>query len=63
VASHLDPFQFVRIHRSSVVNLKSIASLERRSHGEFEVVLKNGVRLMLSRSYRAHVESVLGQSL
>ena len=63
VASRLDPFQFVRIHRSSVVNLRSIACLERRSHGEFEVVLKNGARLMLSRSYRDHVEAMLGQSL
>jgi len=63
VASRLDPFQFVRIHRSSVVNLRSIAILERRSHGEFEVALKNGTRLMLSRSYREHVETMLGQSL
>ena len=63
VASRLDPFQFARIHRSSVVNLRSIAFLERRSHGEFEVVLKDGTRLMLSRSYRAEVETMLGQSL
>jgi len=63
VANRLDPFQFVRIHKSSVVNLKSIASLERRSHGEFEVVLKDRTHLMLSRSYRAHVERMLGQSL
>ena len=63
VASRLDPFQFVRIHRSSVVNLKSITSLERRSHGEFDVVLKDGTTLTLSRSYRAEVERMLGQSL
>jgi two-component system LytT family response regulator len=63
VANRLDPFQFVRIHKSSVVNLKSIASLERRSHGEFEVVLKDGTHLMLSRSYRPLVERMLGQSL
>ena len=63
VASHLDPFQFVRIHRSSVVNLRSIAILERRSHGEFQVVLNNSARLTLSRSYRADVERMLGQRL
>ena len=63
VASRLDPLQFVRIHRSSVVNLRSIAVLERRTHGEFEVVLKSGARLMLSRSYREQVETLLGQSL
>jgi two-component system LytT family response regulator len=63
VASRLDPFQFVRIHRSSLVNLKSIDFLERRSHGEFEIVLKGGARLTLSRNYRADVEAMLGQSL
>jgi two-component system LytT family response regulator len=63
VASHLDPSQFVQVHRSNVVNLRSVALLERRTHSEFEIVLKNGKRLVLSRSYRAHVEAMLGQSL
>ena len=63
VAEKLDPFRFVRIHRSTIVNLKSIASLERRSHGEFEIILKDGERLLLSRTYRSHFEMVLGQQL
>jgi len=63
VTSRLDPFRFVRIHRSSVVNLRSVALLERRSHGEFAVVLKDGTNLMMSRSYRADVEAMLGQDL
>jgi len=63
VANRLDPFQFVRIHRSGLVNLKSVALLERRSHGEFEIVLKDETRLMLSRNYRADVEARLGQPL
>jgi len=63
VLERLDPFQFVRIHRSSIVNLRSVAQLERRSHGEFEITLKDGTRLMLSRNYRADFEARLGQSL
>ena len=63
VAARLDPFRFVRIHRSSIVNLKSVAFMERRSHGEFQVMLKDGAQLMLSRTYRAEVEAMLGQSL
>ena len=63
VASRLDPFRFVRIHRSHIVNVRSIAFLERRSHGEFEVMLKTGTRLMMSRTYRGEVEAVLGQPL
>jgi two-component system LytT family response regulator len=63
VASRLDPFHFVRIHRSSIVNLNSVASLERRSHGEFEVILNTGAKLRMSRSYRAEFEAMLGQPL
>jgi len=63
VANRLDPFRFVRIHRSAIVNLQSIALLERRSHGEFEIMLKDGTHLMLSRNYRANVEAMLGQAL
>jgi len=63
VASRLDPFRFVRIHRSSIINLKSVAFLERRSHGEFEVMLKDGAQLMMSRTYRAQFEAMLGQTL
>ena len=63
VANRLDPFRFVRIHRSHIVNVRAIASLERRSHGEFEVVLKTGAKLMMSRTYRSEVEAILGQPL
>ena len=63
VASRLDPFRFIRIHRSSIVNLKSISFMERRSHGELQVMLKDGAQLMMSRTYRAEVEAMLGQSL
>jgi two-component system LytT family response regulator len=63
VAERLDPFRFVRIHRSSIVNLKAVAQLERRSHGEFDVILKDGTHLMMSRTYRAQFEAMLGQTL
>lgn len=59
----LDPMRFVRVHRSAIVNIESILQLEPISHGEFEVVLKNGSRARVSRTYRAQLEKRLGQSL
>jgi two-component system LytT family response regulator len=59
----LDPRHFIRIHRSAIVNLARVAHLEPISHGEFEVVLKSGKRVRLSRSYRGPVEQRLRQSL
>jgi two-component system, LytTR family, response regulator len=59
----LDPRRFIRIHRSSIVNIDSIVELQPISHGEFELILKNGHRSRVSRTYRAHLEKRLGQSL
>lgn len=59
----MDGQRFVRIHRSAVVNMERIQQLEPISHGEFEVVMKDGGRVRLSRTYRARLEEWLGQSL
>ena len=63
LAERLDPVRFVRVHRSAIVNIESILRLEPISHGEFEVVLKDGSRSRISRSYRSQLEKRLGQSL
>jgi two-component system, LytTR family, response regulator len=44
--------QFVRIHRSIIVNVERICGLELRDTGDYEVVLKSKVRLRLSRRFR-----------
>jgi two-component system LytT family response regulator len=59
----LDPVRFIRVHRSTMVNIESILQLEPISHGEFDVVLRSGVRTRISRNYRAQLEQRLGQSL
>ena len=63
LAEHLDPKRFIRVHRSAIVNIESILQLEPLSHGEFDVVLKNGSRTRVSRTYRALLEERLGQPL
>jgi len=47
----LDPEQFIRIHRSTVVNLDSIKSLHPLFNGDHIIILKNGQKLNLSRTY------------
>ncbi len=59
----LDPARFVRIHRSAIVPLDRIAALESDRSGEYRVVLDDGTRLKLSRSYREKLERRLGQQL
>jgi two-component system LytT family response regulator len=63
LAALLDPQRYVRVHRSVIVNIDSIAQLEPLSHGEFDVVMKDGARRRVSRTYRAALELRLGQPL
>jgi len=58
--SELDPAQFCRIHRATIVNLERIRSLELNDDGEYQVVLETGARLRLSRRFRRRLQSRLG---
>ncbi len=52
----LDPREFLRIHRSIIVNVKHVRELETGPHGEFIVVLQGGARLQSSRSYHEKIK-------
>jgi two-component system LytT family response regulator len=63
LAAHLDPMRFIRVHRSCIVNIECVVELRPISHGEFELVLRDGHRSRVSRTYRTALEKRLGQSL
>ena len=63
IEARLDPLQFVRIHRSTIVNLDRIAHLESWFHGDYCVKLVDGTSLTLSRTYREHFEERLGRPI
>jgi len=54
---------FVRIHRSTLVNISRVRELLPLSKGEFTVVLLGGMELKLSRNYRFALERLLGKTL
>jgi len=58
----LDPLLFCRIHRSAIVNLARVRELVVDANGEYEVMLEDGTRLRLSRSYREELQRRLEQS-
>jgi two-component system LytT family response regulator len=51
---------FCRIHRSTIVNVERIRSLELMNDGEYAVVMKAGARLRLSRGFRKSLQRRLG---
>jgi two-component system LytT family response regulator len=58
--SELAPEVFCRIHRSTIVNLDRVRSLNLGEDGEYEVLLEDGTSLRMSRSYRKQLQSRLG---
>lgn len=58
----LDPRRFVRVHRSTIVNVEHIREIRAQSHGEHLILMETGQRLTLSRSYRDKVHDLILQS-
>lgn len=56
----LGPDQFLRVNRSSIVNVDHIAELHIRDHGDYDVLLRDGTLLKLSRLYRQGLQRVGG---
>jgi two-component system, LytTR family, response regulator len=55
----LDPEEFVRIHRSAIVRLDRVVRLESASRGDYDVTLRDGTRLTLSRTCRGRLERAI----
>ena len=63
IEERLDPTHFIRIHRTAIVKIDQIRELHPLFHGEYEVVLRDGTRLTLSRGYRDRLQSLLGKEV
>jgi two-component system LytT family response regulator len=57
----LDPRRFVRIHRSTIVNIDHIHELVPRAFGDYLVYTRGGEELVLSRRYRSRVDPLIGR--
>jgi two-component system, LytTR family, response regulator len=56
---NLDPACFIRIHRSTIVNIDRIKELQPHYRGDYVVILHSGIKLTLGRTYREKVLSSL----
>lgn len=60
IAARLDPAQFLRVNRSTLVRLDAVREMHEWSHGDYRVVMHDGVQLTWSRRYRAAAEREFG---
>ena len=57
----LDPHRFIRIHRSTIVNLDRIRQLHPQPHGDAILLLQDDTQVNVSRSYRQKIEQALSR--
>ncbi|WP_416307792.1 LytR/AlgR family response regulator transcription factor [Neptunicella sp. SCSIO 80796] len=58
--NQLDPNEFIRIHRSSIVRRSFVTELRPNEKGDYTVILKNGEQLTLSRRNRHKLDELIG---
>jgi len=59
----LDPNQFFRIHRSTIVNLDRVKEFQSLFKGDGVTILKNGTRLSVSRGCSQRLQRLLKPAL
>ena len=61
-ARKLDPSMFVRVHKTALVNINKVASLNSRRNGDYDLLLANGQELRLSRNYVQEFRRLFGHA-
>ena len=59
LSTKLPPQQFVRVHRSIIVNVDHIVRLEPAAHGEYVITLRGGKQVTSSRTHNAALRALL----
>jgi two-component system LytT family response regulator len=59
----LDSGRFLRVHRSTIVNLEFVKQLEPMYSGDYKILLRDGTELASSRGYRDRLRPLLRQAL
>ncbi len=61
IEERLDGEQFIRVHRSAIVNIERVRHLEPNAYGDYIVTLDDGTQVPLSRRYRDRIALLFGR--
>jgi two-component system LytT family response regulator len=59
IEAQLDPARFIRVHRSVIVQIDCIVSMQPHFHGEWVIAMRNGTRFTSSRSYGDRLRTLI----
>ncbi len=61
IEARLDPETFMRIHRTTIINVGKIQELRRWFTGEYLVRMQSGKELTMTRTYRENLRRLIGK--
>jgi DNA-binding LytR/AlgR family response regulator len=62
ISMKLDPEQFVRVHKSTIINIEMVDSYTTRLNGDYDLMMKNKVQLRVSRNFAADFKNLLSKT-
>jgi DNA-binding LytR/AlgR family response regulator len=62
MAAQLNPEEFIRVHKSAIVNINRVASYKTRLNGDYDLLLKNGTEIRLSRNFAAGFKALYAKN-
>jgi hypothetical protein len=62
ISSQLNPGQFVRVHKSAIVNINCVISCTTRFNGDYDLTMTNNVQLRLSRNFAADFKNLFNKT-
>lgn len=62
IAIKLDPEYFLRVHKSTIVNIKMVVSYTTRFNGDYDLTMKNNLQLRVSRNFATDFKNLFGKT-
>jgi two-component system response regulator LytT len=62
ISIKLNSEQFVRVHKSTIVNIKMVASYTTRLNGDYDLTMKNNVQLRVSRNFATDFKNLFNKT-
>jgi hypothetical protein len=62
ISNKLNAEQFVRVHKSTIVNIKMVASYTTRLNGDYDLTMKNNVQLRVSRNFATDFRNLFNKT-
>ncbi len=62
ISIKLNAEQFVRVHKSTIVNIKMVASYTTRLNGDYDLTMKNNVQLRVSRNFATDFKNLFNKT-